>query len=72
MAALYDTDCRTHPGSDLLAYSLAGPVSYNNFTLDAHTGYHVAPLTVAVCRLVLIHEIHVDGVVRNLLVKLCM
>ena len=72
MAALYNTDCSAHPGCNLLTNSLAGPVSNNNLTLNTHTCYHMAPLAVAVCGLVLVHEIHVDAVIRNFLVKLCM
>ena len=54
------------------AASAVSPVADDNLALDAHTGYDVAVLTVTVCGLVLVHEVHIDRVVRNLFVELCM
>ena len=72
MAALYDTDSGTHPACDFLYDNRIRPVTDNNLALDPHAAYDMAVFTVAVCRLVFVHEIHVDGIVWNLLVKLCM
>ena len=41
-----------------------------NFTLNAHTCYHMTKLSVTMCGLVLIHEIHIDCVIWNFHVKL--
>ena len=72
MAALHNTYCCTHPGSNLFLYDLIAPVSNDNLALDAHTAYDMTILTVSVSRLVLIHKVHIDGVVRKLLIELCM
>ena len=47
-------------------------MAYHYLSLNAHAGHHMAPLPVTVGGLVLIHEIHVNGIVRDFLVKLGM
>ena len=72
MAALHDTDRGAHPGCDTLLHLAVIPVADDHLALNAHAGHDVAILTVAVCGLVLVHEIHIDRIVRNLFVELCM
>ena len=72
MAALHDTNCSTHPGCDLALYHRIRPVAYHNLTLHAHAGHDMTVLSVTVGRLVLIHEIHVDGVIGQFLIELSM
>ena len=71
MAAFHNTNGSSHPGCKTLLNLLVCPVSYNDLALDSHTGNHRSIFTAAVCRLVLIHEIHINGVVWNFLVELC-
>ena len=42
----------------------------DHLALDAHAGDDMAVLAVAMRGLILVHEVHVDGVVRNFLVEL--
>ena len=72
MAALYDTDCGTHPACNLINNNRVRPVSDNNLALHTHTAYDMTILSVTVCGLVLIHEIHVDTVIWKFLIELCM
>ena len=72
MAAFHNTDCGAHPGSDLFLYFFRCPVSDYHFAYHTHAGYDMSKFTVAVCRLVLVHKIHVDGIVWNLFVELGM
>ena len=72
MAALHDSDCSTHPACDLTDNNRITPVSDNNLTLNSHTAYNVAVLSVTMCRLVLIHEIHIDAVIWKFFIELCM
>jgi len=72
MAALHHADCRAHPGCDPLLHLSVCPVSDNDLALDAHAAHDVAILTVSVRGLVFIHKVHVDRIVRKLLIKLCM
>ena len=71
MAALHDSDCGTHPGCQSLLYFLVSPVSDDDFSLDSHTGNNMTVLSATMCRLVLIHEIHVDRVIWDFFIKLC-
>ena len=70
MAALDDSHRCTHPGSDLLLYLFVRPVTHDHFPLDPHPGKDMSELASPVCRLVLVHEIHVNGIVWDLHVKL--
>ena len=70
MAALDHADSCAHPGCDLLLYRFIFPVSDDNFTFNIHPGKNMPELTAAVGGLVLIHEIHVDRIVRDLPVEL--
>ena len=70
VAALHQADGRAHPGGDALLHARVAPMAGDNLALDAHAGDDVAVLAVAVRGLVFVHEVHVDGVVGNLLVEL--
>ena len=70
MAALDHAYSRAHPGADLLLYIFVSPVSDDHLALNAHTGEDMSILTAAVGRLVLVHEIHVDGIIWDFTVKL--
>ena len=72
MATFHDTNCSTHPGCQTLLNFFVCPVSCDDFTLDSHAGYHMAKLTSAVCGLVLIHEVHINGVIWDFHIELCM
>lgn len=72
MAALHDTNCSTHPGCQTLLDLFVCPVSCNDFSLDSHAGYHMAKLTAAVCGLVLIHKVHINGIIGDFHIELCM
>ena len=72
MAALHDTDCSTHPGSNSLLNLFIAPMTYDYFSFDSHTAYNMTVFSVSMSRLVFIHEIHIDSIVRNFLIKLCM
>ena len=67
VAGLHDADSGAHPGSETAEDLLILPVAHDDLPLDAHAGHDVAVLTVAVGGLVLIHVVHVDGVVGDLL-----
>ena len=71
MAAFYNTNCGTHPGTDFFLNCFIFPISYYDFTFHTKTAENMTILTVTVCRLVLIHEIHVDRIIWNLTVELC-
>ena len=72
MAALHDTNCCTHPGSKSFLNIFICPVSDNNFSFDSHSCNNMTIFTTAMSRLVFIHKIHINGIIRNLLIKLCM
>ena len=72
MAALHNAYRGAHPGCYAAHHLLIAPVAHNNLSLNAHAGYHVAVFPVSVSGLVLIHEIHVNGIIGNFLVELCM
>ena len=58
------------PGADLLGDFRIGVVADDDLARNAETGHDVAELTVAVCGLVQVHEVHVDGLPRDFLVVL--
>ena len=72
VAALYHTDCYTLPWCNLFLYYRIWPVSHNDLSLDAHTCNNVSPLSVTVSCLILIHEVHINWIIWNLLIVLCM
>ena len=72
MTALHDTDCSKHPAGDSFLHFSVSPVTYDYFSLDSHSGNNVAIFSVTMCRLILIHEVHINGIIWNLTVKLCM
>ena len=72
MAALHDAHSSAHPCGYAAHHLLIAPVSHDHLPLNAHACHHVAVFPVSVSGLVLIHEIHVNGIIGNLLVKLCM
>ena len=72
MAALYDPHRRAHPGCNLLLHFLIFPVSHDHLALNTHSGKDMTILTAAVCRLILVHKIHVYRVIWNFTIKLSM
>ena len=72
MAGLHDPHRRAHPSRQPVQGLLIAPVPHNHFAFNTHAGHDMAVFPVAVCRLVLVHEIHVDGIVRNFHIELCM
>ena len=62
----------TCPSSNLLLSSFALPVAYNNLARYTHTSTDMTKLNVAMCRLVEVHEVHVDVVPWNFSIVLCM
>jgi len=71
MAALHDAHRGAHPTGNASLHLLIAPVSHDYLALNAHAGNHVAIFPVPVGGLVLIHEIHINGIIWNLLVELC-
>ena len=51
---------------------LSRAFSVGNFTLNIHTADNMTILSVTMCSLVLIHKVHIDGIIRNLTIILCM
>ena len=70
VAALVDADGDALPGAKLLKDALVLPVTEDHLVGPAHAGEDVPQLALAVSGLILVHEVHVDRVVRNLLVVL--
>ena len=60
MAAFNNTDGSSHPHGYFAGYNRICPVTHNHFPLDPHPAYNMSVFTVAVSRLVFIHEIHID------------
>ena len=60
----------TCPDSDVLLYLWILPISCYDLAGLAETGADVTELTVAMCRLIEVHEIHVHSIPRNLLIVL--
>ena len=72
MRGLNHAQRRSHPASDLLLHPLIRPVPYDNLPLDSHTAHNMSILPVPMRRLVLIHEVHINRVIRKFLIELCM
>ncbi len=72
VAALNHAHCRAHPGTNLLLDICVLPVSHDDLALHTETAEDMTVFSVAMGRLVLIHKVHVYGVVWNLTVELCM
>ena len=53
------------PGADFFGNGRIGVVADHDLAVDAQTGQDVTELTVAVCGLVQVHEVHVDGFPRD-------
>ena len=70
MAALHNSHCCAHPGRDLFLYFSVAPVAHCHFALNTHAGYDMTILSVTMGRLIFIHKVHVNGIVRNLLIEL--
>ena len=47
-------------------------MAHHHLALHTHTADNVAVLSVTMCRLVLIHEVHINGIIGQLLIKLRM
>ena len=72
MAALDHTHCRTHPCADLLLDIRIFPIAGDDLALHAKTAEDMTIFTITVRGLVLIHKVHVDGVIWDLPVELGM
>ena len=72
VAALDDTDCGALPCGNFFLNVFLRPVADNDFSWDSHTCHDMSVLAVAVSGLIQVHEVHVDGVIWNLHVVLCM
>lgn len=72
MGRLHNAHCSSHPASQLILHTGICPMPYNNLTLNSHTAYDMAIFPVAMRRLILIHEIHINAVIRNFLIELRM
>ena len=70
VTGLVDAHRHALPGTELGQDGLVLPVAEDDLVVPAHAGEDVPELALAMGRLVLVHEVHVDGVVRNLLVVL--
>ena len=70
VAALVDADGDAHPVAELLLGLGVLPEAEDDLVVPAHAGEDVPELALAVGGLVLVHEVHVDGVVGDLLVVL--
>ena len=62
----------SHPNSNLAECFFVFPVAYNHLAANTHTSADMTELTVAMCALVKVHEVHVHSVPRNFLVELSM
>src|SRR5690606_2033038 len=60
------------PRCQFLLYTSILPMSHHHFTVLAHARHHESKFTVAMCRLVQVHEIHIDVAPRNFRIELCM
>ena len=67
----YSNGC-SHPGSNSFLNYFIIPEANNDFTLNFHAAYNMPILSVTMSRLVFIHKVHINTVIRNLSVKLCM
>ena len=56
----------TCPYGNLLLSLCALPVTYYNFTCYTHTSTDMSELDITMCRLVEVHEVHVDRIPRKL------
>ena len=70
VAGLVDAHRHALPGAELGEDRLVLPEAKDDLVVPAHAGEDVPELALAMGRLVLVHEVHVDGVVRDLLVVL--
>ena len=59
-----------HPGADALLRLGVGPMTDDDFAIEAHARVDEPRFAVAVRRLIEVHEIHVDGVPRQLAIEL--
>ena len=66
------TCTNTHPYSNLMQCVFVFPITYYHFATDTHTSTDVSEFTVAMSRLIQVHEVHVHCIPRNFLVELSM
>ena len=71
VAAFNHPYCGTHPGSYSLLHFFVVPEAYNHLALHSHAANNVTVFSVSVSRLVFVHEIHINGIIWNFSVKLC-
>ena len=62
----------THPNSNLTLSFPIFPMPYHYFAANSHSSTNMPELTIAMSRLIQVHEVHIHGVPRYLLVELGM
>ena len=72
VAAFNNANSCSHPGGNSLLNFLIIPEANNDFAFYFHTAYNMSIFSVTMSRLVFIHKVHINTVIRNLSVKLCM
>ena len=72
MGRFHNADCSPHPVRNLLLYFFIVPMPNYDFPLNPHTAYNMPIFPVAVSRLVFIHKVHINRVIRDFFIKLCM
>ncbi len=72
MGGLHHAHRSYHPLCNLLDHVRILPMADYNLALNTHAAHNMTILAVTVRRLVLIHKVHINRVIWNLLVKLRM
>ena len=72
MTGFHDTHRGAHPSRNAAQSFFVAPMAHDHLPLKSHAGDNMAILPIPVGRLVLIHEIHVDGIIGNLQIELGM
>ena len=68
--AFHNSDCGSHPSADFVLKCFIFPIAGNCLLLQSHTSSNIAVLSVAVCRLIKIHKVHINILPRNVTVIL--
>ena len=72
MTALKNTYGCTHPGTDSVLCGFVFPVAHDHLTFHMETGKNMTVFSVTVSCLILIHKIHINGIVWDFTIILCM
>ena len=64
--------CSSCPGSNIFNHSFILPMAYHYFPIFAHAAYHKTKFAVTMCRLIQVHEIHINRSPWNFSIVLCM